>query len=100
MEEKNMATSKTETGPRQDEEQGSLHIGEYVGAGRGAGELEVIAMRERIPILRKLRAAEAWLDKKFGIETTGADRIPEEQRRPPSIFNVCQVLHMRTPELH
>lgn len=47
-------------------------------------------MRERIPILPKLiRAIESWLDKRFGIETTGADRIPEDQRRPPSIFNVC-----------
>ncbi len=89
MLEKNMDNTKTETGLRPDEEQGSLHAAEYVGPALGHGELEVMAMRERIPILRKLRAMEAWLDKKVGIETTGADRIPEDQRRPPSIFNVC-----------
>jgi hypothetical protein len=89
MAEKNIADTKTESGPLQDEEQGSVHACEYVGPARGLGELEVMAMRERIPILRKLRAIEAWLDKKFGIETTGADRIPEDERRPPSIFNVC-----------
>ncbi|KAF2670966.1 hypothetical protein BT63DRAFT_370758 [Microthyrium microscopicum] len=57
----------------------------------GRGELEVIEMRERISILRKLNAAEAWLDKKFGIETTGADRIPEDERRPPSIINMILI---------
>jgi hypothetical protein len=89
MAEKNIAHTKTETGLRHDEEQGSLHAGEHVSPVRGLGELEVIVMRERIPILRKLSAMEAWLDKKFGIETTGADRIPDDERRPPSIFNVC-----------
>lgn len=89
MAEKTIDDTNIESRSRQDEEQGSLHAGECVGPARGLGELEVIAMRERIPILRKLRAVEAWLDKKFGIETTGADRIPEDQRRPPSIFNVC-----------
>lgn len=87
MAEKNITNTTAETKPHQDEEQGSLH--EYVGVARGRGELEVMAMRDGIPILRKLKAIEAWLDKKFGIETTGADRIPENQRRPPSIFNVC-----------
>ena len=89
MAEKNIDVTKTETEPHHDEEQGSLHVGECVGPARGRGELEVIAIRERIPILRKLRAIEAWLDNKFGVETIGADRIPEDQRRPPSIFNVC-----------
>ncbi|KAJ9634985.1 hypothetical protein H2204_005940 [Knufia peltigerae] len=83
-----MADPKTTTEPYQDEEQGSLHAGEYAGPSRGHGELEVIAMRERIPFLRKLRTVEAWLDKKLGIETTGADRVPEGERRPPSIFNM------------
>lgn len=90
MAEKTMTETKTATEPYQDEEQGSLHVGEYMSPSLGHGELEVIAMRERIPILRKLRAAEAWLDKKLGIETTGADRVPEGERRPPSIFNVSE----------
>ncbi|KUJ17252.1 nucleoside transporter [Mollisia scopiformis] len=72
----------------QDEEQISVHEGVVDGATRGRGELEVMEMRQRISILRKLNAAEAWLDKGFGIETTGADRLPEDQRQPPSIFNM------------
>ncbi|KAK4946067.1 hypothetical protein LTR10_014869 [Elasticomyces elasticus] len=88
MAEKNIAETKTGLEPHPDEERGSLQAGEYVAPVRGRGELEVMAMRDRVPILRKLRAVEAWLDKKLGIETTGADRIPEDQRRPPSIFNM------------
>ncbi|OBT55041.1 hypothetical protein VE04_05207 [Pseudogymnoascus sp. 24MN13] len=88
MVEKSIAATVTASGRLQDEEQGSVHVCEYVGPAHGLGELEVMAMRERIPILRKLRAIEAWLDKKFGIETTGADRIPENERQPPSIFNM------------
>jgi hypothetical protein len=89
MAEKNNAATKTGSARLQDEEHGPVHVCEYVGPAHGLGELEVMAMRERIPILRKLRAIEAWLDKKFGIETTGADRISEDERQPPSIFNVC-----------
>ena len=37
--------------------------------------------------LRYLRRWEEWLDKKMGIETQGIDRIPEEDKRPPSIIN-------------
>lgn len=37
--------------------------------------------------LRALRQTEKWLDSKMGIETQGIDRIPEEQKRPPSIIN-------------
>jgi hypothetical protein len=81
-----MAEIKTE--PYQDVEQNSIQEGVIVGATFGRGELEVIEMRGRIPVLRKLHTAEAWLDKRFGIETTGSDRIPENERRPPSIFNV------------
>lgn len=96
MAEKSIAATVTASGRLQDEEQGSVHVCEYLGPAHGLGELEVMAMRERIPILRKLRAIEAWLDKKFGIETTGADRIPENKRQPPSIFNVC--LSFERPE--
>ncbi|KAF2120269.1 putative NCS family nucleoside transporter [Lophiotrema nucula] len=80
--------TKTPVEPHQLEEQKSIKIGEVDGAILGRGELEVVELRERVPLLRKLKAAEAWLDKKFGIETTGADRIPEDQRRPPSILNM------------
>jgi hypothetical protein len=81
-------TTKTKGEPQHDEEKNSIEEGVVEKTTLGRGELEVVQMRERISILRKLNAAEAWLDKKFGIETTGADRIPEDQRRPPSIFNV------------
>lgn len=39
-------------------------------------------------ILRKLRKGEEWLDRKLGIELQGIDRIPDEQKRPPSILNM------------
>ena len=77
----------TKVESRQYEER-SLEAGEVHEPVLGRGEVEVIEMRKRVPVLRKLKAAEAWLDKKLGIETTGADRIPEDQRRPPSILNV------------
>lgn len=38
--------------------------------------------------LRALRQSEIWLDSKLGIETQGIDRIPEENKRPPSIYNI------------
>ena len=38
--------------------------------------------------LRYLSNAELWLDKKLGIETQGIDRIPEDQKQPPSIWNI------------
>jgi hypothetical protein len=83
-----MAIAKAKIEPHLDEEQRSVQEGEVERVTLGRGELEVMKMREGIPILRKLHMAEAWLDKRFGIETTGADRIPENQRRPPSISNV------------
>ena len=36
---------------------------------------------------RYMRHGEEWLDAKMGIETQGIDRIPEEDKRPPSIVN-------------
>lgn len=37
---------------------------------------------------RVMRHGEEWLDAKMGIETQGIDRIPEEEKRPPSTINV------------
>lgn len=45
-------------------------------------------IQNNIPILRSLRKAEVWLDRKAGIELQGIDRIPEEAKNPPSIWNV------------
>ncbi|KAI9691100.1 MAG: hypothetical protein M1822_008720 [Bathelium mastoideum] len=52
---------------------------------------EVIVARElqhRNTLLHSLRRGEEWLDAKVGIETRGIDRIPDEERRPPSIWNI------------
>lgn len=55
------------------------------------GSAEYIRARElqqSLPILRKLRRGEEWLDEIMGIETQGIDRIKEEDKKPPSILNV------------
>ncbi|MCJ1287648.1 hypothetical protein MMC26_007000 [Xylographa opegraphella] len=39
-------------------------------------------------VVRSMRHAEEWLDRKMGIELQGIDRIPEEEKRPPSIINI------------
>lgn len=52
---------------------------------------EIIRARQiqtGIAPFRYLSQGERWLDSKLGIETQGIDRIPEEQKRPPSIWNV------------
>lgn len=52
---------------------------------------EVIRARElqqKKGFLRRMRRGEEWLDEKMGIETQGIDRIHEEDKRPPSIWNV------------
>jgi len=45
-------------------------------------------LQNKISIFRQLRKGEEWLDKMMGVETQGIDRIPEEKKRPPSIWNV------------
>jgi hypothetical protein len=47
-------------------------------------------LQNRSVVLRKLRAGEEWLDAKLGIELQGVDRIPDELKEPPSIWNVSQ----------
>jgi hypothetical protein len=44
-------------------------------------------LQNAIAPLRYLGKGEEWLDRKMGIETQGIDRIPEEEKRPPSILN-------------
>jgi len=46
-------------------------------------------LQHNIPVFRYLRAGEEWLDRKMGVELQGIDRIPEEKKNPPSIWNVC-----------
>lgn len=45
------------------------------------------AIQNSIKPLRYMRQGEEWLDAKMGVETQGIDRIPEEEKRPPSIVN-------------
>jgi cytosine/uracil/thiamine/allantoin permease len=37
---------------------------------------------------RYMSKGEAWLDEKMGVETQGIDRIPEDQKQPPSMWNI------------
>jgi hypothetical protein len=62
----------------------------YTEIRRGSINEEVARTRHiqnTIKPLRYLRRGEEWLDEKMGIETQGIDRIPDEEKRPPSIFN-------------
>ncbi|KAH8658531.1 permease for cytosine/purines, uracil, thiamine, allantoin-domain-containing protein [Ilyonectria robusta] len=45
-------------------------------------------IQNSIGFLRALRKSEEWLDKKLGVETQGIERIPEEEKQPPSIWNI------------
>jgi hypothetical protein len=58
----------------------------------GHGELQVVRIREGNSMLRKLREAEMWMDRKWKIEGMGAERIPENERRPPRMVNVGEPL--------
>ena len=53
-----------------------------------AGELKILAIRQKFSILRWLRNWEQRLDAKMGIEGQGVERIPEDKRQPPSKLNV------------
>jgi hypothetical protein len=45
------------------------------------------AIQNSIKPLRYMRQGEEWLDAKMGVETRGIDRVPEEDKTPPSIWN-------------
>ena len=62
----------------------------YIDARHGSIDDEVAharAIQTGIAPLRFLRRGEEWLDEKVGVETRGIDRIPEDEKRPPSILN-------------
>lgn len=82
--EKDVSVSVARPSRSRDEENGeTLHTTRL-----GKGELEVVHIRESNAVLRKLQAAEAWMDKKLGVESIGAERVPEDQRKPPRVVNV------------
>lgn len=73
----------------QDEENNvSVSAAEMYTVNRGRGELQIDDLRNSIPILKQLNQVEAWMDRKFGVETTGADRVLEDKRDPPNVLNV------------
>ena len=80
--------------PEADEENDAVNIttAEMYTVPRGRGEVKIDKLRNRVPILKQLNQFEAWMDKLFGIETTGADRILENERKPPNVLNVCNRL--------
>ncbi|PWY96098.1 nucleoside transporter [Aspergillus sclerotioniger CBS 115572] len=39
-------------------------------------------------LLRSLRQAETWMDRKFGVEAMGIERVPDDQRHPPELLNM------------
>lgn len=62
----------------------------YTDARQGSVDFEVSrarAIQNGFAPLRIMRQGEEWLDAKLGVETQGIDRIPEEEKRPPSIIN-------------
>ena len=52
------------------------------------GEADVVKIRQKYGVLRRLRDAETWLDRKLKFEAMGVERIPDEKRRPPQKLNV------------
>lgn len=86
--EKDISFSVAQPSLSRDEEYGTPEGETSHAAHLGRGELEVIHIRESNALLRTLQAAEAWMDEKVGIETIGAERVPEDRRRPPRIANV------------
>lgn len=64
----------------------------YTTTERELGSVEEVGrakeLQSKNPFFRRMRSGEEWLDAKMGIESTGVDRIPEEDKEPPSIWNV------------
>lgn len=75
--EKNEKSAVTRTGCASGQEEGICQE-----------DVIVIRLRESNPVLAKMRAAELWMNKKLKIEPMGIERLPDEQRRQPSVLNV------------
>jgi len=48
----------------------------------------VIELQDNKGFFKTLKKGEDWLDTKLGIETRGVDRIPDEEKQPPSSWNM------------
>jgi hypothetical protein len=64
------------------------HDGDHLVDVNDYGEVEVMRIRQSNFILRKLRAAETWMDRKLHVEGMGVERIPEDKRKAPHVVNV------------
>lgn len=62
----------------------------------GQGELDVGRIQQGNKYLRKLRSAEAWLDKKCKVEGMGAERVLVQDRKPPNVLYVSQLPYEMT----
>ena len=56
-----------------------------------AGEAQVLNIRQRNGVLRTLRRAERWMNRKTQFEAMGVERVPEDKRKPPGILNVSRL---------
>lgn len=70
--------------PSKDIESGSIRTA----PDHGQGELEVGKIQQGNKALRKMRAAESWLDRKFKVEGMGAERVLVQDRKHPHVFFV------------
>ena len=52
------------------------------------GEVQVSNIRKGNGMLRRLRAAETWFDRRLNFEAMGVERVPENKRQPPQSLNV------------
>ena len=88
------STSSVSAGPKRVLEDGHVidhgHLieNDHVVDPNDAGELKVLEIRQKFPVLRWLRDWEQRLDQRLGVEGQGVERIPEEKRHPPSKLNV------------
>lgn len=53
------------------------------------GKAQVSEIQQNNPVLRTLAGFEARLDRATKFEGMGVERVPEDERKPPHILNVC-----------
>ncbi|RAK95312.1 purine-cytosine permease family protein [Aspergillus ibericus CBS 121593] len=51
-------------------------------------EVRIQHLQQGHRLLRSLRQAETWMDRRFGVEAMGIERVPEDQRRAPERLNM------------
>lgn len=51
-------------------------------------EIKAEKIQSEVKFLRVMRKGEEWLDRKMGIELQGINRIPDDEKQPPSLWNI------------